>query len=288
MSFIDLIFNEQIRVYLVIVIIIISAIIFTKFLNLIIKYYLQKGNKSFKEHETQLKLIKNSITVFISLIALGLIIYFIPSLRALSISLLAGAGILAIVIGFASQHAFSNLIGGIAIIISQPYKLGDIVRMDEGKIYGTIEDITLRHTVVKDFENNRFFVPNSIASSTIIENHTIGDPKVLKQIKVLIGYESDIDKATKIIKEIIKKHPNWIDVRTKKEKKNNAEAINVRVMGLEDSGVLLKAYAWSENPGLGFAMNCEVLKDIKERFQKENISIPYPHRTIVYKNSKSK
>jgi len=80
------------------------------------------------------------------------------------------------------------------------------------------------------------------------------------------------------------KHPNFIDNRTEEEKKNKDQAVPVRVVGFGDSSVNLKASVWAEHPGKAYTMGCDLNKSIKERFDKEGIEIPFPYRTIVYKN----
>ena len=281
--FLDWILSIRGMLIIKIFFIVLLTIIISKVAKIVMLKSLRQEKTILKQYATELTLMRHGIDTFVYLIGIAMIIYTIPSLRAVSVSLLAGAGVLAVVIGFAAQQALSNIIGGISIIISRPYEVGNRVKLDNGNIYGTVEDITLRHTVVKNLENNRYFIPNSIAASTIIENHSIKDSRVLKQIEFLIGYESDIDKATKIIRKVIMKHPGWVDVRTNKEIKDNVDPLLVKVIELADSGVKIRAYAWTKDPTSAFNLFCDVTKTVKEQFDKNKIEIPYPHRTIVYK-----
>lgn len=99
-----------------------------------------------------------------------LIILAFPSLRGVAQTALVGAGILAIITGLASQEALANIVSGIFIISFKPFKIGDIIRIDESKT-GTVTDITLRHTIIRNYQNNMIVIPNSIINKEKIVNY---------------------------------------------------------------------------------------------------------------------
>lgn len=259
---------------------IILALVSRKLINVSIKKYAQR----LKTTPTNFLFLKNSVGFVIYLLALIFIFYKIPYLKSLGSALFAVAGILAVAIGFASQKAFTNIISGIFILIFKPFRINDIVKFQTAN-KGVVEDITLRHTVIRDFENRRIIIPNSIISEETIINSNIQDEKIKKHILFSISYDSDIDKAMAIIRDEAEKHPLLIDNRTEIEKVNNEPLVLVRVVALNESSVDLKAYVWAENNNDAYALNCNLLKSVKQRFDKEGIEIPYPHRTIVYKKS---
>ncbi|MCJ7802603.1 MAG: mechanosensitive ion channel [Candidatus Marinimicrobia bacterium] len=252
----------------------------------ITSHYLQKKiNESIEDLKidpTRYKFLKNAISLIIYLVALTIIIYQYPSLRAFAVGLFAGAGIIAAIIGFASQQAFSNMVSGVFIVLFRPFRVGDWVKIGSDKS-GIVLDITLRHTIIRDFENKRIIIPNSIISSEIIVNSTIEDQKIRRHIEFGISYDSDIDKAIAIIQEEAMKHPNFIDNRTKEEKKKNEPAVLARLMGFGDSSINIRAYVWSTDPAKSFDLYTDLNLIIKKRFDKEGIEIPFPYRTIVYK-----
>ncbi len=96
--------------------------------------------------------------------------------------------------------------------------MGDIIEMSNTH-KGIVEEITLRHTIIKDFENRRIIVPNSVISDDIIINSNITDENIRKWVEFGISYDSNVDKAIKIIQEEAEKHPYFIDNRTKGRKK---------------------------------------------------------------------
>ena len=87
--------------------------------------YITKSTKEVKNDPTNYKFLKHAISALIYIIGFSIAIYTVPALRTLANSLLAGAGILAVAIGFASQQAFSNIISGIFIIIFKPFRVND-------------------------------------------------------------------------------------------------------------------------------------------------------------------
>ena len=148
---------------------------------------------------------------------------------------------------------------------------------------GNVEEITLRHTIIRDYENRRIVVPNSIISDEIIINSNITNEKINKFIVFGISYDSDVDKAIAIIQEEAQKHPNFIDNRTTEEKNKKVPAVMVRMINHGDFSIDLRASVWTANHDLAFALKCDLLYSVKKRFDNEGIEIPFPYRTIVYK-----
>ncbi|MBW3012883.1 mechanosensitive ion channel family protein [Candidatus Woesearchaeota archaeon] len=267
--------------YALVIIILIITFALERIFRFILHRYIEKSTLLLKADKTQFVLMKHFLSAVIYIIGFAIAILMIPKLKTLSVSLFAGAGVLAIIIGFASQKTVSNLISGAFIAIFKPFRVGDIIKF--GDTVGTVEDITLRHTIIKNFENKRVVVPNAIISDTAIENYNIEDERICRFIDFGISYDSDIDKAMKIMQEEAMKHPEYIDVRSAQEKKNNIPSVVVRVIGLGESSVNLRAWVWAKNPMAAFRLGTDLNKSIKERFDKEGIEIPYPYRTIVYK-----
>ncbi|HET8865274.1 MAG TPA: mechanosensitive ion channel family protein [Gracilimonas sp.] len=261
---------------------IIIASITTRIINVMIK-----KNREIDDNEdvTNLVFFKRSVSVLIYITGISFAIYMIPQLRVVAASLLAGAGLFAIAIGFASQAALANVIGGLFIVMFKPYKIGDRiqVRMD---LSGVVEDINLRHTVIRNFENKRIIIPNSVISNEVVVNSNYEDNKICKWIDMGISYDSDIDLAKSIMKDEILKHPLFVDNRTEEQIEEGEEIVPVRVVMMGESSVNLRAWSWAVNPQDAFVMGCDLLESIKKRFDKEGIEIPFPHRTLVYKTPK--
>lgn len=263
--------------------IIVGAFILSRVLRWMISRAFLKEKSVIKTDITRVKFFKNAVSFIIWLVAFGGIISLVPQLKTLALTLFAGAGILIAIIGFAAQEAFSNIISGIFIIIFRPFRVGDMIKVGNLE-YGIVEDVTLRHTVILDFQNKRLIIPNSVISSDTIINDSIEDTIICKFIEIGISYDSDVDLAIKIMQEESVKHPYSFDHRTTYEKAEGIPEVEVRLLGFEDSAVALRAYVWSEDPQNVFKMHSDINKAIKKRFDSEGIIIPFPHRTIVFKN----
>ena len=254
---------------------------------LVVKICRKIMNRSYKLKEldpTQFTFLKHFLSGIIYFVGILTATYTIPAFRSLVISIFAGSGVLAIIIGFASQQAFSNIVSGIFIAVFKPFRIGDRIKFLGKDTFGIVEDITLRHTLIRTFENKRVIVPNSVISNEIIENADIVEDKVCNHIEMGISYDSDIDKAIEIIKEESVKHELFMDNRSQEDIALGELPVSVKLVRFGDSSVNLKAWVWTKDSASGFKLKCDLNKSIKERFDREGIEIPFPYRTIVFKN----
>lgn len=263
--------------------VLIVAWIILRLLRFLLGKFLKRSTAELNVDPTKYHFLKNGLNLIVYLSAITLILYTIPEFKSLGVSLFASAGILAAIIGFASQAALSNIISGIFIVMFKPFRVTDIIQVGD-KVTGRVEDITLRHTVVRNFENRRFILPNSLISSEIILNSSIIDQKIANFVLIPISYDSDIDLAMSIMQDEALKHPSLIDNRTPEEIESGEPVVLMRVMALKDYSVELRATCWSNDFIDGFMMRTDLLKSIKQRFDREGVEIPFPHRTIVNKS----
>jgi small-conductance mechanosensitive channel len=277
-------FSPQIASLIVISVIIVLAFVLSLISRKILNASIKRNSKKINTNPTNFIFLKNSISFIIFSIALIIIFYTIPTLRAIGTALFAGAGVIAVIIGFASQKAFSNIISGIFILMFKPFRINDIIEMPSVQ-KGVVEEITLRHTVIRNYENRRIIIPNSIISDETIINSSISDERIRKFVEFSISYESDIDLAIQIIKDEAIKHPLFIDPN---EVETGKKEVIVRMISMTDFSVNLRAYIWTKNNDDAFVISCDLLKSVKKKFDNEGIEVPYPHRTIVYKTDLNK
>lgn len=253
----------------------ITSIIMMVIIILIINKIINKFiNNKWPENNVIQKRIKKIILVSLFL---AVICSEVKFLKSFATALLASGGIVAVVVGLASQEAASNLINGAMILAYKPYKVGDFIVVQNYNVKGTVIDISLRHSIIETIEKTQMIVPNDIMNKAIIENITQIENVKANYLYVDISYESDVDKAIEIIQKIAKKHPLFIDGRNDK----NEEAIPVIVYELKDSGICLRATITSENHAQGFQMMADIRKELLSEFNKSGIEIPYPHVHII-------
>lgn len=276
-------FFENYELFFQIVLIVIFTVLLAKIINRVYKKFLARSAEKGDINLTTFKFMEHSISTIVYLIGLSFAISMIEFLKPLAQSIIAGAGILAIAVGFAAQQALGNVISGVFIVISKPYQIGDRISMQDG-LRGVVEDISLRHTVIRNFENQRIIIPNSVMSSQILTNSNYTDTKICRLINIGISYDSDIDLAKKIMSEEIINHPLNIDIRSEEDVEKGTPRLTVRLLELGESSVVLRAWAWAKDAPDAFVMECDVLESIKKRFDRSGITIPFPQRTLSYLN----
>jgi small-conductance mechanosensitive channel len=184
-----------------------------------------------------------------------------------SIATIAAAGTLAI--GFAMQDVIANFVAGVFIFVERPFRIGDWIEWDDNS--GIVEDISLRVTRVRSFDNELLTVPNSNLTDDVVKNPVAKDKLRLKFL-FGIGYDDDIQQATDIIVEEAENHDEILD----------DPAPSVRLTELAGSSVGLQSRIWIEDPSRAdfVRIRGEYVTAVKRRFDEAGIDIPYPIRTL--------
>ena len=184
-----------------------------------------------------------------------------------SLATVAAAATLAI--GFAMQDVLKNFVAGVFIYTDKPFRIGDWIEWDGNA--GIVEDISLRVSRVRTFDNELLTVPNSQLTDGVIKNPVAKDKLRLKFV-FGIGYDDDIDGATEIILEEARNHPEIMD---------DPEP-SVRLTELADSYVGLQSRIWIAQPSRAdwVRTRAEYVQSVKERFDGAGIEIPYPQRDL--------
>ncbi|MBS1681811.1 MAG: mechanosensitive ion channel family protein [Bacteroidetes bacterium] len=274
--------DKQWEQWVFVAIVIAVTFVVSLLLRLLIGRFIKGAASKLKVDPTRYNFFKNAVDSFLFLIAVIIIFRSIPALRTYGTGLLTGAGVLAAIVGFASQSAFSNIISGFFLVIFKPFSVGDRVKI--GQSYtGDVEDITLRHTVIKDSENRRVIIPNSVISNETIINSTAIDEKIYTSIDVSVSFNTSLDKVISLIQDECMKHPYYIDNRSENERQRGDNPVSVRVISFLNGGILLRTYVWVRNPSDAFDLRCDVSKSIKERFDKEGVVMSDLQYQIVSK-----
>ena len=232
---------------------------------------------------TKVMFLKQIVVTAIYIIGCATFLSLIPGMEKISNSILASAGILAMAVGLASQEALSNIVGGLFIIFTRPFKVGDFIKVDD-EVVGTVIEITLRHTILRNVENRMILIPNSKINSATIINSSYGDSSTCAFIDIGVSYDTNLDQAIEVMREEIMKHKLLIDHRTGEEKKAGVPEVVIKVINLGDSAITLRAWAWASTATDATIMKYDLFKSIKERFDKEKIEIPYPYFNQIVKN----
>jgi small-conductance mechanosensitive channel len=185
-----------------------------------------------------------------------------------SLATIAAAATLAI--GFAMQDVLKNFVAGIFIFVEKPFRIGDWIEWNGNA--GVVEDISLRITRIRTFDNELLTVPNFQLTNNVVKNPVEAERLRLKFV-FGIGYDDDVEQATDIILEEARVHGGILD----------EPEPSVRLTELGDSSVGLQSRIWISNPSRSNFVETrgEYVQRVKERFDEEGIDIPYPHRTLT-------
>jgi len=211
--------------------------------------------------------IENAIKVILWII---LIIVLLGNLGVNVSALVAGLGIMGFVIGFALKDTLGNLASGIFILFYKPFKVNDWVKI--GGVSGAVTKIGIAACELKAANQTKITIPNNKIWGDVIENFTGNKNRKMYDLEIGISYDSNIDKAIKIIQDILKK-----DKRVLKE-----PAPQVVVRSLGDSSVNISVRPTTHKDDY-WSVYFDSIKKIKEEFDKTGIGIPFPQRDIWIK-----
>ncbi len=185
-------------------------------------------------------------------------------------SLLALMGAAGLAIGLALQGSLSHLAAGVLLMVFRPFRVGDLVEI--AGVDGTVETVTLMHTKLRTFDNREVTLPNGkVAGDAIINYSALGTRRI--DIVVGISYNDDIGKAIAAAMDVLEQDERILE----------DPAPQVMVIGLGDSSVDLGIRPWA-NASDVWGVRTSVLRAVKERFDAEGISIPFPQTEIMVRN----
>lgn len=178
-------------------------------------------------------------------------------------SIMAMIGSLGLTIGLALQGSLSNFAGGVLIMITKPFKVGDYIIEDNYKNEGNVHEINIFYTRLTTAENKIVVIPNGVLANSSLTNAS--QMKELRlNMKISISYQADIQKAKEIILQIFNEET---EVKKKKE-------MLVFVDSFSESSVILGFRCWISAKEY-WKTRWDILEKIKNRFDQEGIIIPY-------------
>jgi len=238
------------------------------FVGWIIANWIQKrirkaGQKSEKLDETLTTIFAKTAKVVVMVVV---IIAVLQQFGVQTASLLAVVGAAGLAIGLAWQGTLSDIAAGIMILIMRPFKIGDAVEV--AGTSGVVDEIGLVLTKLHTFDNIAMYMPNSDIWGTKILNYAKNDNRRVDMV-FGFGYDDDMDKAMQIAREILEAD----------ERVLNDPEPQIAVSELGDSSVNIIVRPWTAKENY-WNLKFDITKRIKERYDEEGLSIPYPQRDV--------
>lgn len=180
--------------------------------------------------------------------------------------MLAGLGVAGFVIGFALQDTLGNFAAGAMILIYRPYDVNDFVEVTGAS--GLVNKMNLVSTTITTFDNQTLVVPNSKIWGDVIKNVTAQKVRRV-DLEFGIGYGDDIEKAERVLADVVSSH----ELVLKKP------ATNIKLHTLGDSSVNFVVRPWVKTNDY-WDVYWDITREVKLRFDREGISIPFPQRDV--------
>lgn len=207
----------------------------------------------------------------------GFLIALVIAIPGFTPSQLIGAlGIGSVAIGFAFKDIFQNLLSGILILISEPFRIGDDIVVNG--MEGNVEDIQIRATFLRSPDGRRIVIPNAtVYTSAVTVNNAYQRRRC--EFVVGIGYEDDMQKAKQIILDILDRNLNVL----------SQPGFSVNVTALADFSINLTVRWWVNTTETSTSTSIsEIQEQVVTAFDEKGISIPYPVQEVkVYRGDQS-
>ncbi|WP_246604349.1 mechanosensitive ion channel family protein [Alteromonas lipotrueae] len=220
-------------------------------------------------------LIKSVAQRSISLVIILLGVYlflFMAGLTGFAVAVISGTGVVGLILGFAFRDIAENFISSLLLTIQRPFRIGDIVEINE--FTGIIQKVTSRATTMVDFDGNHIQIPNATIYKGVIKNLT-ANPLMRGHFVLGVGYDADIRNAQHLAVQIISSHAK---VLTDPEPQ-------VLIDNLGASTYNLKVYFWVNVEDTSvLKMSSLLMRQIVGRFTEENISMPDDARERLFPN----
>lgn len=214
-----------------------------------------KDNLQARRAYTQIRVIENVIKVIIILLTVALVLMTFENVRRIGASLLASAGIIGIILGFAAQRTLGNFIAGLQIALAQPIRIDDVVIV-EGE-WGWIEEITLTYVVVRVWDLRRLVVPISYFIEKPFQNWTRISADILGSVFIYADYTVPVKELRSELTRILEKSPHW-------DKKVNV----LQVTDTTAQTVEIRALMSAADSPTAWQLRCEVREKLLEFLQK--------------------
>lgn len=182
-------------------------------------------------------------------------------------ALIAPAGILGIILGFAARETVANFFGSISLYADETYKRGDYIELENG-LSGTVRDISVRSTVLQTLDGNLVTIPNSTLNESKITNKSTPRPDRRIRTRVGVAYDTDPEEVKEILTEA-----------ARPVSEHREPMVHLREFG--DSALVFEVFVWIDSPDEKFTAEDELNMAIYRALDEAGIEIPYPQREVA-------
>lgn len=264
----------RIAAYVGVVVVIILLTWLAVWINKMIFRRLQKRRKGL-----QLIFFERVNAAVIVIAAFIFTVSFFSGFDAIWQTLLGGTAIISAVVAFAAQDVIKDILAGLMISIHKPFETGDRIVLDDGTA-GTVEGMNMRHVVLISVDTQRIVIPNSVINSQKLVNFSYGRADKSVQLKYAVSYDTDMEKAKKIIADAVESSEYSVPGKRIKGARSYAP---VYFLEFEDSALILSVTVFFEKNTPTEVVVDDVNVRVREALIAAGIEIPYNYVNVVEK-----
>jgi small-conductance mechanosensitive channel len=202
--------------------------------------------------------LRRIVQLLIVILTIGIMLLTIPNVRAIGTSVLASAGVAALVIGMAMKPTLSNIIAGIQIALTQPIRIEDAVIVDNGSgiDWGWIEEINITYVVVRTWDWRRLVLPISYFIEHPFQNWTKKTAQLIGSIYLYVDYTVPVDELRKELDRLVKSTKLW-----------RGEVVVLQVSDVKEYTIELRALADARTAGEAWDLRCYIREGLIKYLQ---------------------
>jgi len=204
-----------------------------------------KDNLKARAIHAQVKMLVKIAVIVIVIITGASCLMIFDNVRQVGTGILASAGVIGIIIGFAAQRSIAALLAGLQLAITQPVRIDDVVIVD-GE-WGQVEEITLTYVVVRIWDLRRLVVPTSYFLEKSFQNWTRTSADLLGTVMIYADYRLPVDAVREYLGEIVKDHALW-----------DGKVWRLHVTNTTDKAIELRALVSAANSSDAWELRCDV------------------------------
>ena len=215
----------------------------------------ERDNLRARKFHTQLQILRKTVVFILTLLAFAAVLMTFEKVRQLGTAILASAGIIGIILGFATQKTISTVLAGLQIAITQPIRVDDVVIIENE--WGRIEEISLTYVVVRVWDLRRLVVPITYFIEKPFQNWTRVSADILGTVFIYADYTLPVQRLREELHSILRASDLW-----------DGRAWGLQVTGTTERAIELRALMSAQDASSAWDLRCNVREKLLEFIQR--------------------
>lgn len=231
-----------------------------------------------KKKNLRLSFFEHVTSIFIVLAVLILTLSAVDGTNSVWQTLLGGTAIVSAVLAFAAQDVIKDVLAGLMLSLNHPFELGQFIELEDGTS-GIVEEMTLRHVVLREIDTVRKIIPNSKINAMLLTNYSYNSPQRSVHFSFSVGYETNLELAKQVIYDAIAETPCTAPER----RADGTELYHpVHFLRFADSALILAVTVYFDRGVHPEEVRDQVNTNVRAALRRNGIEIPYNYVTVVH------